>query len=721
MLGKDKHYIVNPRNITSADAELVGDGGIKIAQLQELNITTPESFIITTPAFDDFVIAAGLVEKIGTALAKLNSEETAVAKLVSDEIAGHIYQASFPGTLLHPLVQAYKSLSGLHEKYVELTPSWIFDANLVPIGNAQISNVYGEAGLLYAVKQVWAELFSPEALLLRHKHEYRGGLSMAIIVSKMIPAEASGKAFSIEPITQSPKFIQIEAVLGLPEHETLNTSADIYKLEKADLHIVEKNIIGQEKMFIRKGSTSNGKDALMSVKISPEWRKHQKLEDTHILYLGQMVKELEQSLGKPQEFNWCYEMGRFYITKAVDFIPVTNPLDQQISKAISESDIEIIPATDNIEVTEDHVEISAPEKPRAKRVNIKRLADEVQDIVEQKLPPPVLPEITAELDEQPEIPLSIDNIETITDPLEDNSADPSNGFGLITQFYLNVTGMTSSRLALAQKFDGVFFDATEMVLNHKILPESLTQNKSELAKLIESFALDIATAGKVATPKPLIYQFSNIGQAEQQLLLGEGQVTSDIDACERFISKPEAMFAEIVAIRKANSAYGVRNTRLILPDLRSGKELVSAKKILSSQNIRRSKLTWLGAEISQTSLVYQAKEIGYGSVDMFILDLHKISQATFGGAKQLNEHRWETLRPIIEKLIETGHDLTAEVVINASKVEFLPIVDLVEAGTDGIILDRDIDNSVLKRIKEIEVSKLKPAAKTRGRKPKALL
>ncbi len=714
MFGKTKNYILNTANIVDTDLDKVGKEAAAAAALATSGVVAASSIVLTTEAFDDFITAADISEKISAAVATVQADNAQSAKKAADAITSLIEQASFPSLILNPLIQAYKSLSGFSDKYVTVEPSWVLPRSLLPTSDCPRLSVKGEPALLYAIKQCWACLFSPEALLQRKDLNYQGALSMAVVIEKVVQAEISGKAFTHDPITSDPA-ITIEAILGLEAGITSpELMPDVYRVDSGDMRIREKNIMSQEYMFLRKGRAKPEEDPNMKVAISPEWRRRQKLPDHSIIELAQIVHGLGQRYGYPVELRWAYETGQLIITGLQELKSNLKPevdVQSQLDKAIHADDqIEIVP-TAPILPPEGKFAMKQVERP-----DIKSLAAEVEDMVNNQLVSETLmPELA--IDAEPiateDVPLVID--QKVLEHIDAEAKDLRGDLDLLTNIYLDISDMSSEKLASASTFDGVYLDGTMMVLRHKVLAETIAKQKPELSRLIESYALEISTAAKVVEPRPLYYSFSDIGNVERTAL---GVETRGLDGSERFLSAPEAMIAEILAVKRARSTYNAKNVKLILPKLRNEAELSDVKKILSSQNIRRSSVVQLFAEIALPSFVYELLEVSNHELDGVMINFAKLGQA-ITGRWELSERDYMPVLSAIRFMLDQNAAKRFATVLKIPPKREL-VQDVMSLNVSSFIFTEVPDQSLLELIKSMESNQLKPAPVRRGRKPKSL-
>ena len=141
-----------------------------------------------------------------------------------------------------------------------------------------------------------------------------GEVSTAIVVQKMIQAEVSGIMYTYDPITLNQEHASIEAVFGLGDVlSDGNINPDVYTVSKKNLEIVEKKIVPQEWMKVRKTDDVESLEHLQKITISKMWQYSQKLDDSLVRELAKLAETIETALGGPQVIEWSMERGSLYV------------------------------------------------------------------------------------------------------------------------------------------------------------------------------------------------------------------------------------------------------------------------------------------------------------------------------------------------------------------------------------------------------------------------
>ena len=133
---------------------------------------------------------------------------------------------------------------------------------------------------------------------------------LAVVVQKMVFAQAAGIMFTADPVTSSRKVLSIEAGFGLGEALVSGlVNADVYKVR--DGKVVDKKISTKKLAIyaLKDGGTQEQE-------IEPERQNRQVLTDEQILQLARIGRTIEAHVGRPQDIEWCLVADTFYIVQS---------------------------------------------------------------------------------------------------------------------------------------------------------------------------------------------------------------------------------------------------------------------------------------------------------------------------------------------------------------------------------------------------------------------
>jgi len=293
----DAAYVVPLRDLTRADVSRVGAKAANLGELLHAGFPVPDGFALTTQAFDRFVNV--------NMLSETNSpEQVAVAPLPPD-VADALRAAVTPldGTQL-----AVRS-SGVAEDLAGASFAGQYET---------ILGVHGYDALADAVRQCWASAFSARVAAYKSNQGQATNADMAVLVQRLIPADAAGVAFTANPVNGNRNQAVVSAVRGLGERLVSgNASPD------------EWIVSGQE--ATRTSAPENAINAAQAREVA------------------EMARRAAAHFGSPQDVEWAIADGKLFMLQAR---PITTlreqaiepiPMKIEVPPGYWESDAEHIP------------------------------------------------------------------------------------------------------------------------------------------------------------------------------------------------------------------------------------------------------------------------------------------------------------------------------------------------------------------------------------------
>ena len=220
----------------SATLPLAGGKGANLARLAQAGLPVPDGFTITTQAYQAFVAANGLTERIPAVLStgSLDNAGRSV-RMPPHASATFSGKGSVPADLAAQILDAYAGLgrpavavrsSATAEDLPEMSFAGQQDTYL---------NVIGADALLQAVVACWSSLWTARAISYRERNGVaHADVALAVVVQQMVESEASGVLFTANPLTGLRSETVIDATVGLgealvsgqvePDHYVVDTS-----------------------------------------------------------------------------------------------------------------------------------------------------------------------------------------------------------------------------------------------------------------------------------------------------------------------------------------------------------------------------------------------------------------------------------------------------------------------------------------------------------------
>lgn len=302
--------------VCRSDVGVVGGKGANLGELTSIGVPVPPGFAVTAPAYFRFMDGAGFRPKAERLVADLDVNDSADLEHSAAELRALITGAEMPEDTAAEIRAAYNAMGGgLVAIRSSATAEDLAEASFAGQQESFL-NVEGAADVVSAVQKCWASLFEARAIF------YRAGagfgqldVAIAVVVQRMVQSERSGVMFTIHPVTNDPALAVIEAIYGLGEAIVSGAvTPDMYVVEKASGAVLECEAVPQEREFVRRTDGSGETNHWREV----DWsrRAKQKLSEQEIAELAAIGLRLEQHFGCPQDIEWAYESGSFYIVQA---------------------------------------------------------------------------------------------------------------------------------------------------------------------------------------------------------------------------------------------------------------------------------------------------------------------------------------------------------------------------------------------------------------------
>lgn len=301
------------------DIGLVGGKGANLGELTRANIPVPAGFVVTADTYFRFIQQNALEPVIRKELFGLDVHDSRLLNERAENIRRRIMQAPMPAHIADEIRAAYRELGeGPVAVRSSATAEDLPEASFAG-QQSTFLNVVGADNVVRAVQACWASLFEARAIFYREEAGYdHTKVGLAVPVQRMVQSEISGVMFTVEPVTSDRSRITIEAVYGLGEGIVSGEiSPDLYLVDKESLQIISKSVTPQDRMIARRPDADGSHEAANDWLPVPEGlRERQKLTDGEIRELARIGRAVEEHYGSPQDIEWAYEQGQFYLVQA---------------------------------------------------------------------------------------------------------------------------------------------------------------------------------------------------------------------------------------------------------------------------------------------------------------------------------------------------------------------------------------------------------------------
>lgn len=297
---------LNRKNVSEA-----GGKGASLGEMTNAGIPVPPGFVVLASSFDQFLKETDLDVEIEAVLKKVNHKDINSVEEASEEIRAMISTAKMPKDIAADILKHHKALKA---KFVAVRSSATAEDSSTAAWAGQLETYLNstEKDVLKNVQKCWSSLFTPRAIFYRfEKKLHKKPVSVAVVVQAMVQSEISGICFTVHPVTKDYNQMVIEAGFGLGEAIVSGSvTPDTYVIHNDDFSILDINV--SEQTFSLKLGKAGG-----LIRANERIRgSKQKLTGKQIVEIAKICKNIEKHYKKPQDIEWAYVGGKFYITQS---------------------------------------------------------------------------------------------------------------------------------------------------------------------------------------------------------------------------------------------------------------------------------------------------------------------------------------------------------------------------------------------------------------------
>jgi len=703
--------------IDKENIPLVGGKGANLGEMTQAGFPVPNGFVVTSRADFKMLDFNNLRPQIKLYLKGLDVENPRELNRVSAAIKKLIERVNIPEDIENDVRNAYRRLGNGKDIFVAVRSS----ATAEDLPDASFAgqqetflNVQGEDSLIHHLRLAWASLFEPRAIYYRQKQGFdHFKVALAIPVQRMIQSDISGIMFTINPINNDKTTIIIEAIWGLGEKIVQGAiTPDHYEVDKNTFQILKSVTVEQNIEMIKKGHKN------VDAKVPKSRKYKRKLTNEQIIKIAKIGQKLQQHYFFPQDVEWAIENGKIFIVQTRPITTINAVKRAQIQETPKKNIGKFILAgetaspgrvTGLVRILKSAKEINkikhgdvlvtsmtTPDFVPAMKKAVAIITDKGGQtshaaIVSRELGVPCIvgaKNATKVLKNGDLIVVDGSSGKVYKANIKPSSVNydpkpkpfftpkPKKQLKTATKVYVNL-GEPSLAFEIAQKnVDGVgLLRAEFMIAEIGTHPRKLIQDRKEHI-FVNKLAEGMLTFCKAFHPRPVVYRATDFKTNEYRNLKGgdafepkEPNPMLGYRGAFRYINDHRVFELELEAIRKVRNKYGYKNLNLMIPFVRSVKELQQVKKIVVANGLSRSpsfKL-WMMVEIPvNVILLEDFIKVGIDGVSVGTNDLTMLML----GTDRDNEHvrdDYDERNPAVlwalEHIIKTAnkHGITSSV------------------------------------------------------------
>ena len=350
-------YIYNFADVQAADVAVAGGKGVGLGNLVRAGLPVPPGFVLTTAAYEAFVDANGIQARIQE-LATLPSEAAPqdyedASAAIRDLFTG----GTMPAAIAYELAAAYEGLRGGEGGDGDGDGSRGDDggdgapvavrssATAEDLASASFAgqqetylNVRGAEALDAAVVDCWSSLWTARAMAYRNREGIApGDVRLAVVVQRMVEAEAAGVMFTANPANGRRDQIAISAAWGLGESVVSGTvTTDDLVVEAGTGRVLSRRTADKEVMTVyAEGVPDRAAD---SADVAPDQggtteqpvpaalRNRAVIDDGAAAALARYGTRISDYFGTPQDIEWARADGNFFMLQSRPITALPEPV-----------------------------------------------------------------------------------------------------------------------------------------------------------------------------------------------------------------------------------------------------------------------------------------------------------------------------------------------------------------------------------------------------------
>ena len=313
----DAQHIVWFAEVGRDAVPLVGGKGANLGELTQAGIPVPPGFVVTTRAYRRFIEDSGLDHTLRRLLQGLNVDDEERLNETAEAVRQAIEQAEMPADMQQAIAASYLELGeGPVAVRSSATAEDLAEASFAG-QQATFLNIEGGLNVVEAVQRCWASLFEARAIFYREQAGWGHlDVDLAVPVQRMVQSESSGVMFTMDPITNDANRVVIEAAFGLGEAVVGGlVSPDHFEVEKSSESVLQRQIFTQDRKLVRSTDGTIDPEHGQNVwrNLSEAEGSVPKLSDQQVVELSAIGKRIEAHYGAPQDIEWGWAEGRFYL------------------------------------------------------------------------------------------------------------------------------------------------------------------------------------------------------------------------------------------------------------------------------------------------------------------------------------------------------------------------------------------------------------------------
>lgn len=290
--------------------ETLGGKGASLVSMTAAGMPVPPGFVVTTESFDAFIREAGIADQLHEALEGIDADDVAAVEKLSAEIRESLCSLPVPAAARSAVLEAHARLMEQCGGEVPVavrssaTAEDLPDASFAGQQDTYLWQI-GIDAVTEHIRKCWASLYTARAIIYRLKNNIPNeGLSMAVVVQKMVNARVAGVAMTLNPSNGDRSKVTIDSSWGVGEMVVSGeVTPDNIILDKVTLQVVSEHLGDKHHELVPDAASGS----LVRRDVSPERAATRSLTDDELVQVATMAKRAEKHYRCPQDIEWALD------------------------------------------------------------------------------------------------------------------------------------------------------------------------------------------------------------------------------------------------------------------------------------------------------------------------------------------------------------------------------------------------------------------------------
>ncbi|MET3921237.1 PEP/pyruvate-binding domain-containing protein [Arthrobacter sp. UYEF20] len=316
-------YINSFGDVGPGDVAVAGGKGVGLGGLIQAGLPVPPGFVLNTAAYADFVDANHLQTGIQELAALSPQAAPQDYEDASKRIRALFTGGTMPAMIAAELGTAYGRLGNGYTAVAVRSSATAEDLASASFAGQQDTylNVRGTDALAAAVTDCWASLWTARAMAYRAREGIGpDAVRLAVVVQRMVEAEAAGVMFTANPANGRRDQIVISAAWGLGESVVSGTvGTDDVVVEAGTGRVLSRRTADKEVMTVYADHGTREQPV-------PDARRRQSvLDDRSAAALASYGTRIADHFGAPQDIEWARAGDEFFMLQSRPITALPEP------------------------------------------------------------------------------------------------------------------------------------------------------------------------------------------------------------------------------------------------------------------------------------------------------------------------------------------------------------------------------------------------------------